>query len=61
MRELIPCSEPNPGENLLLQESVLELLLSQDLATFLTPSDKIGHDLLCGTEWQVFEYLKAFS
>ena len=39
-------SEAKPGENLFLEECVLELLLSEDLAALLATSDKVGHHLL---------------
>ena len=54
-------SEPESGENLLFQELILELLLSEDLATLLAASYQVWHYLLSWAEWQVLENSEAFS
>lgn len=44
-----------------LQHLVLELLLAQDLATFLAAAHKVGHDLLGGAEGHILINLEAVS
>jgi hypothetical protein len=46
-------SQPEPGEDLFLEELVLELLLAEHLSGLLTAAHQIGHHLVCGAEGHV--------
>ena len=54
-----PSSEAKSGEDLLLEESVLELLLAEDLSALLATANQIRHDLFCGAKRQILEDFEA--
>ena len=52
-------SEAKSGEDLLLEECVLELLLAEDLSALLATANQIRHDLFCGAKRQILEDFEA--
>ena len=54
------CSESEALFDLFLQEFILEFLFSEDLSALLSSSNEVGHDLLCRSKRQIFEYFVVF-
>ena len=50
----------DPSLNLSLKKLILELLFSEYLSTFLSPSDQVRHDCVCRSVWQVLCNFEAF-